>query len=71
MDLEMGLIVKSGTIAGSWSWKFENGEKGNTHFISSSAFRSIPYSLTGTIQFNMFELTGKSEDILYLSYDVW
>lgn len=43
------------------------GKKGI--LISSSSFRSNPYSLTGTIQYNMFELTGNPDDILYVSYD--
>lgn len=33
IDQELGLFTKSGTVAGSWSWDFDNGQKGNTHFI--------------------------------------
>ncbi len=65
----VAVFSKAGTIAGSWSWTFADGEKGNTHFISASMFRSNPYALVGTIEFNMFELTGNKEDILYMSYN--
>ncbi|MDX1960268.1 MAG: hypothetical protein SFU98_16990 [Leptospiraceae bacterium] len=70
-DVGDGITVfsKAGTIAGSWSWSFHDGEKGNTHFISASMFRGNPYALIGTIEFNMFELTGNKEDVLYMSYN--
>lgn len=65
----IAVFAKAGTIAGSWSWTFSDGEKGNTHFISASMFRSNPYALVGTIEFSMFELTGNKEDLLYMSYN--
>lgn len=70
-DVGDGFAVfsKAGTIAGSWSWSFVDGEKGNTHFLSASMFRGNPYALIGTIEFNMFEMTKNKEDILFVSYN--
>jgi hypothetical protein len=64
-------FAQGGRLVGSWSWDFENGKKGNTHFNSASFFRSTPYLLAGVIEFNMFELEGSAPgtDLLYFSYN--
>lgn len=66
-----GNFAKAGKLVGSWSWKFENGKSGNSHFVSTSFFRLRPYMLSGLIKFNMWEIDNSKpeEDVLHMAYE--
>lgn len=62
----------AGRIAGAWHLTFEDGTAGNCHVNGATANRITPTgaALFGTMQINMFEVTGDASrtDLLYLSY---
>lgn len=63
----------AGRIAGAWHLKFEDGTSGSCHINGATANRVTPSgaSLFGTMQIDMFEVTGDATrtDMLYLAYE--
>jgi hypothetical protein len=64
-------FARGGRLVGSWSWQFADGQRGNTHFTSTSFFRLNPYRLSGLIAFDMWELdrSARGEHRLFVSYE--
>ena len=63
----------AGRIAGAWRFEFEDGTAGSCHVNGATANRATSggASLFGTMQIDMFEVTGDASrtDLLYLAYE--